>query len=306
MDLRDIEYFAVIAEHGHLGRAAEALGLGQPALSVSLRRLEDSAGAKLVKRTPKGVELTDVGRALLSHVGRLQLARQDLAREIADLARGQAGHLRVGTSPAIANNVLPDACSTLLRDAPKATLTISIAASTSALLQDLRKGELDVVVTNVLNAPLEGLVREPMWDDEFVVFASARHRLAKRKSVVLADLVHERWASTAASGFLAWNSLRRAFEERDLPAPQFAVVSDSGVLNRRMVASLDLLGIAPRMSVEPIAKSIGLKILAVTDAKWLRPVALMHRKDGYLSPLGRRFIEILKVMGHEMTSKKKT
>ena len=80
MDLRDIEYFAVIAEHGHLGRAAEALGLGQPALSVSLRRLEDSAGAKLVKRTPKGVELTDVGRALLSHVGRLQLAREDLAR----------------------------------------------------------------------------------------------------------------------------------------------------------------------------------------------------------------------------------
>ena len=39
MDLRDIEYFAVIAEHGHLGRAAEALGLGQPALSISLRRL---------------------------------------------------------------------------------------------------------------------------------------------------------------------------------------------------------------------------------------------------------------------------
>jgi DNA-binding transcriptional LysR family regulator len=55
MDLRDIEYFAVVAQHGHLGRAAEALGLGQPALSMSLRRLEKSAQAKLVKRTPKGV-----------------------------------------------------------------------------------------------------------------------------------------------------------------------------------------------------------------------------------------------------------
>jgi DNA-binding transcriptional LysR family regulator len=305
MDLRDIEYFAVIAEHGRLGRAAEALGLGQPALSVSLRRLEDSAGAKLVKRTPKGVELTDVGRALLSHVGRLQLAREDLAREMADLAHGQAGHLRVGTSPAIANNVLPDACSTLLKDAPRATLTIFIAASTSALLQDLRKGELDIVVINVVNAPQEGLVREPMWDDEFVVFASARHRLARRKSVALADLVQERWASTAASGFLAWNSLRRAFEERSLPAPQFALVSDSGVLNRRMVASLNLLSIAPRMSVEPVANSLGLKILTVTDAKWLRPVALMYREDGYLSPLGKRFIEILKSMANEITAKQR-
>src|SRR5687767_28790 len=100
MDLRDIEYFAVLAEHGQLVRAAEALGLSQPALSLSLRRLEKSAQAKLVKRTPKGVELTAVGTALLSHVRRLRLARDDLAREVADLAQGRAGNLRIGASPA--------------------------------------------------------------------------------------------------------------------------------------------------------------------------------------------------------------
>jgi DNA-binding transcriptional LysR family regulator len=82
-----------------------------------------------------------------------------------------------------------------------------------------------------------------------------------------------------------------------LPAPQFALVSDFGVLNRRMVASLDLLGLAPRMSVEPVADDLGLKILTITDAKWLRPVALMYRQGGYLSPLGRRFIDILKEHG---------
>jgi DNA-binding transcriptional LysR family regulator len=48
MELRDIEYFATVAQYGHLGRAAEALGLGQPALSKSLRRLESFANAKLV------------------------------------------------------------------------------------------------------------------------------------------------------------------------------------------------------------------------------------------------------------------
>jgi len=53
MELREIEYFAVIAEHGHLGRAAEVLGLSQPALSKSLRRLEQALQAKLVKRTSK-------------------------------------------------------------------------------------------------------------------------------------------------------------------------------------------------------------------------------------------------------------
>src|SRR5687767_2389941 len=171
MELRDIEYFAVIAEHGHLGRAAEALGLGQPALSISLRRLEKAAGAKLVRRTPKGVELTAVGSAVLAHVQRLRLAREDLVREVSDLAHGEAGDLRVGTNPAIANSLLPDACSTLLKHAPKATLNVSIAASTRALLQELRRGELDIVV-NVSNAAREGIVREPLWEDEFVVYAS--------------------------------------------------------------------------------------------------------------------------------------
>jgi DNA-binding transcriptional LysR family regulator len=303
MDLRDIEYFAVIAEHGHLGRAAEALGLGQPALSVSLRRLETSAGAKLVKRTPKGVELTDVGSVLLSHVRQLKLARDDLAREVSDLAHGHAGHLRVGTSPVIANTLLPEACSTLLKDAPKATLNVSIAASTDVLLQALRKGELDLVVNQVSDAPREGVVREPLWKDEFVVYASVRHRLAKRRSVALADLAQERWAATAASGFLAWNSLQRTFEERGLPAPEFAVVSDAGMLNREMVASLELLGIAPKRSVAPVADNLGLKIILVTDMKWMRPIAVMYRKDGYLSPVAKRFIEILKTMAKDIAAK---
>ena len=302
MELRDVEYFAVIARHGHLGRAAEALGLGQPALSISLRRLENAAGAKLVKRTPRGVELTAVGSAVLAHVQRLRLAREDLVREVSDLVHGQAGDLRVGTNPAIANSVLPDACSTLLKDAPKATLKVSIAASTRALLHELRSGELDIIV-NVSNASGEGIVRELLWEDEFVVYASVRHRLAKRTRVVLADLVQERWASTAASGVLAWNSLQRTFEERGLPPPQLAVLSDSPVLNRRMVDSLGLLGIASRLGVAPDADKLGLKVIPVSDMRWMRPVAVMYRRDGYLSPLAKRFIEIVKTMAQAITAK---
>jgi DNA-binding transcriptional LysR family regulator len=304
MDLRDIEYFAVIAEHGHLGRAAEALGLGQPALSISLRRLENSAEAKLVKRTPKGVELTDIGRALLSHVRQLKLAREDLAREISDLAHGQAGHLRVGASPATARGILADACSTLLKDAPRITLDISIAASTDTLLQALRKGELDIIVPHMLNAPPEGVVREPLWEDEFVVYASVRHRLARRKSVALADLVHERWTATAASAILGQQSLRRTFEARGLPMPQIALTSDSAAMNHRLVASSGLLGIASRRPLEQDAGYLGLKIIPVTDVKWIRPVFVVYRKDGYLSPVAKRLIEILKATAKEIAMEK--
>src|SRR5689334_2217836 len=99
MELRDLEYFAEIARHLHLARAADALGLGQPALSRRLRRLERSAQGKRVRRTRKGGELTSVGGALLSPLGKLRLARDDLTRGVRDVAHGRSGHLRIGASP---------------------------------------------------------------------------------------------------------------------------------------------------------------------------------------------------------------
>src|SRR5688572_1361688 len=102
MELRDIEYFTVVAEHGHLGRAAEALRLSQPALSKSLRRLETVLEAKLVRRTSKGVELTVEGSALLLRTRELRLSLQNITKEIADLSQGKIGYVRIGTGPMIA------------------------------------------------------------------------------------------------------------------------------------------------------------------------------------------------------------
>src|SRR4051812_11411328 len=127
MELRDIEYFAVIAQHGHLGRAAEALRLTQPALSKSLRRLEEALDAKLVKRTPRGVELTAEGAALLERVRGLRLSLQDVAREVKDVSEGRVGHLRVGVGESIAEYLLPTAFEALLRDSPRMSLRIHVS-----------------------------------------------------------------------------------------------------------------------------------------------------------------------------------
>lgn len=293
MDLRDIEYFSVIAEHGHLGRAAEALGLGQPALSISLRRLEQAAGAKLVKRTPKGVELTAVGSALLSHVRRLRLARDDLAREVADLAHGRAGHLRIAASPANSELFLPEVCSALLMEAPKVTLNVAVLDN-DALLPALRKGDLDLAVIHTPQHPHPDLTQELVREDEFVVYCATSHRFAKRKSLALEDLVEERWASTTTSAYAPWRSLNRAFQERGLPPPRTTLVSESVMLKLRAVATSDLLGVTVKRNVQTAAPNLFLKILPVMNLDWIRPVAVAYRKDSYLSPAAKRFIEILK------------
>ncbi len=290
LDLRDIEYFAVIAEHGHLGRAAEALGLGQPALSTSLRRLERAADARLVERTPKGVELTAAGAALLGHVARLRLARDDIAREIADLAHGRAGALHIGASPSNLLAVLPEVCSRLLEESPKLKVRVS-ALDNEALLPSLRNGDLDVAIGHVQQFRAPDIAEIPLQEDEFVVYCAAAHRLARRRALSLADLCEERWVASQANAEAPWLSLRHLFAERGLPAPRIALTSSSSALNLRAVAAApSVLGISNRRNVQASAAALHLVILPVPELRWARRAVILHRKDAYLSPAAKRFI----------------
>jgi DNA-binding transcriptional LysR family regulator len=294
MELRDIEYFAVVAEHGHLGRAAASLGLSQPAVSKSLRRLEQALEAKLLERTPKGVELTPEGSALLLRVRELRLSLQDVAREIAELGRGRVGRLRVGVGENATGHPLATAISALLKDAPRVALKVSVSDN-DLMLPVLRDGGLDLVVNYLRPAPPAGLVQEHLYDDEMVVCSSADHRLAGVARLKLEDLANERWALTE-SVLMAQQWLRRAFEERGLPPPQIAVESRSVRLRFQALASSELLDFTSRSVFEQGAPLFRLTQLRVTDLSWRRPVGVIYRKDAYLPPAARRLVEILKAM----------
>jgi DNA-binding transcriptional LysR family regulator len=290
MNLRDIEYFTVIAEHGHLGRAAEALGLSQPALSVSLRRLEQAANAKLVRRTPKGVELTTVGTALLSHVRRLRLARDDLAREIADIAHGIAGDLRIGVSP-MSSDYVAAVFPQLLKTAPKLTLQI-IDSDNDELVPSLLRGALDLVL-NYLTPDYVGTIHVPIYEEDWVVCASAKHPLTNRKRVLMEDLVNERWALSTVH-MLPHNPLPRKFKEHQLPPPQVAVEARQVRIRMQVAASSNLLTFTSRRIFQDAAPRLRLKEIPVKELMLRRPVGVIHRQDAYLSPAAHRFIEILK------------
>ena len=300
MDFRDIEYFAVLAEHGHVGRAAEALGLSQPALSLSLRRLEKSVDAKLVKRTPKGVELTEVGTALLSRIVRLRLARDDVVREVADLSQGRAGDLRIGAHPGVIEDLLGPTCSTLIKDTPRVTLTVSVETFDVAV-SALRAGKLDLILGLAPAPPHEDLVYEHLLDDIVVVFGSVNHRLARQKQVTMAELSLEGWvvAGYGARGS-GWPQVHRAFEESGLPAPRIAVKTTSLALRDYLVASTDLLGASSRRVLRQVTPQLRLKELPVKEFSGTRRMGVAYRKDTYLSPAARRFIAILKATAKKL------
>jgi DNA-binding transcriptional LysR family regulator len=298
MELRDIEYFAVVAEHGNVTRAAEALDLSPPALSKSLRRLEKSVGAKLVKRTPKGVELTPVGLALAAQVHRIRLTLDDVRREAADLSKGRAGNLRIGASP-FHSEELPDAYAVLLKEAPNVTLSITVSDN-DVMVPALQNGELDLILNYLADAPYAGCVKERLYEDEIVVCAAAGHPLTRQKVVTIEQIARERWAVSTVQ-MLPWHWWSRAFQDRGLPAPRVTVETRSLPLRIQSVASSNLLGFLTRRTIRQAAPQFRLKEIPIKEVRWRRSVGVIYREGGYLSPAGRRLIEILKTTTRENT-----
>ena len=294
MEQRDLEYFAVVAEHGNIGRAADALALSQPALSMSLRRLERATGSKIVRRTPKGVELTEAGATLLRHVARLRLAHEDILREVSDIGQARSGHVRIGTSLGLSDTRLAYACSKFLNDAPRVTISIT-GANQPDLLSAVRSGTVDFLFTSSAGLDAEDLAQEHVINDQYVVCCSSGHALVRSKRLSMADLVGERWVLPGERNSASQKRLQFAFEERGLPSPRIALTSPLSELRLRIVAATKLLGHNALAVVQEASKRLSLKVLRIEDWQPLpRPSAIIYRKDAYLSPTARHLIDIVK------------
>ena len=297
--LRDLEYFAVVAEHGHVGRAADALGLSQPALSKSLRRFEQCVEAKLVRRTPRGVDLTAVGAALFGRVRSLRLSLEDISREAADLSKGRAGHIRVATGTAFGSHLLPLVCEAFHRQAPGVTLKVT-TTDRNARYAGLRNGTLDVAIASVMPPHYEDLVEERLYEEEYVVLASTAHALAKRRQLGFRDVARERWVITAPND-PAWQRLNEIFGKAGLPPPVMGIEAYDMMLRRHMVATSSMLTFGSRnIARHPSSPRARIVELRVKGLEFSRSLGIIYRRDAYLSPAAQQFIDILKKVVREI------
>ncbi|GLZ53549.1 LysR substrate-binding domain-containing protein [Actinomycetospora sp. NBRC 106378] len=183
-DLRLVRHFTVVAEHAHVGRAAEALHLAQPALSRQIRRLEAELGVVLLERHRHGVRLTAAGRVYLDRA-RVLL---ELASTAQAEARAAAAPERLVVGHVAALRVTPAVRALRLErpDADVRTCHLAWNEPRAALLG----GRVDAAVFR-MPVPAEGLEIHHLGDEPRVLLVAADHRLAARASVRLADLADE-------------------------------------------------------------------------------------------------------------------
>lgn len=292
MELRDLEYFTVVAEHGHLGRAAELLGLSQPALSKGIARLEDAMEVKLFRRTAKGMDLTAEGSLLLSRARELRQSLRNVAREVSDVGRGHAGHIKIGVGPTVNDEFLMAAITELLRAEPRITMKV-VVSDIDEILPALQSGQIDVVFNLMVFKPPAGLAYIPLREDECVACCAASHRLAARTHVPLSELSKERWA-LGEPGLPTQQRLHQVFRDNGLEPPRVALESRLLSLRVQAAANAGLLLYTSRAVITRFGTGeIVLKALPVPELRWVRSVGVLHREERYLSPAVRRFIQIL-------------
>src|SRR4051812_39382816 len=107
MDIRGMRQLLAIRDCGSIAKAAQSLGMSQPSLSAALARLEDQLKVKLFERTPQGSNLTALGELIADRATRVVGESEQILRDAALVAGGEAGVIRVGVGTALTANFLP-------------------------------------------------------------------------------------------------------------------------------------------------------------------------------------------------------
>lgn len=192
MDFRHFRYFVITAEELHVARAAERLGIAQPALSQIIRSIEERVGVQLFQRANRRITLTAAGLAFLSEA-RLALQHAEMAAHAAKrAARGETGRVRIGyVSSALAEEAFLAALAAFRRAYPDVVVDL-ILKTTTGHIEAMRGEDEDFAVAR---APAPGIPEDydvklfSRWP--LLVAIPARHVLAEREVISLEDLREE-------------------------------------------------------------------------------------------------------------------
>ena len=178
IDVRLLRYFIAVAETGHMTRAAERLGIGQPPLSQQIRVLETQLGVTLFERLPRGMALTDAGQAFLADAYEVVRKLDQAVDDVRRVAAGVKGRLSVGfTSSAALHPFVPTVIRAFRRDAPSVSLMLD-ESSTGELLDGLRDGHIDVAFIRQPQGNTGEITVEQVLEEPMVLAVPSAHPLA--------------------------------------------------------------------------------------------------------------------------------
>jgi len=285
LDLKHLRQLMEVADKGSIRAAAESLAITQPALSRSIRAMEEELGVKLVDRGPRGAELTPVGTRLLKYSriidANLALAEKEL-RGFRD-SHSRIEQITFGMSWLTEALIAGPLIERVLRTRPGIRLATSVGDYES-LAPKLMSGRLDFFIgPPPMEGQVAGITTQPLREFPAVAVARGEHPLTKRAEVTIGDLVGAQWILPAA-GTVPRITYDNYFLRHGVAAPEamFEVQPLSPVI-RKLILESDLVTILPLVVVQDEISAGLLRVLPFDD-QIVFPIHLTERQMRDPSP----------------------
>jgi len=291
MDIEEIRTFVAIAQLGGFTRAAERLHRSQPAISRRIGLIEQELGAPLLERVRGGVTLTEAGRAFLPFAEAVLSAVEDGRQAVGATISEQSGAVSLALVGTLADSNIVEVLRQFARRSKSVDLDLRTA--TSQEVSDLvRRGEVTLGLRYFADERAE-LNSRIVGVENLLVICSPEHLFAGKR-MAKRQLAGEKWVGFPASG--GRESLGKVLE-RQLAAAGIdgarITVIDSLTAQKRLVEAGFGVALVPESSVRDELKLGALSQLDIPAMRIGVPVALIHRRNGYLNPAVRALIALM-------------
>lgn len=293
IDARQLDAFSAVVFLGSIGRAAEHLNLTQPALSRTIRRLEERLGVPLFDRHANGASLTVFGAAFLPYAKRIEAEATNAVDELDALRGVRRGTLRVGTVASPGIMLLPSAIDRLLSESPDLRIEI-VEGLDNVIEAALLERKIDVGIAGDIREGTDLLrIAEHEFEDHGVIVAAPSHPLAGDLSLTMSDLMHERWV-LPPRGTRARSRFDEVVASLGLKAPPIAVETLSINMIKSLVGRSKFISWLPHpiIALEESARIIiPLPVPSMTSQRHFN---IYRRRHGFFPLVARRFLEVLR------------
>lgn len=289
MQIGQLRCFLAVAEEHHFTRAARAIGIAQPSVSVQVRRLEGELGTPLFYRSKGNIALTPAGETLIPFARRILADVDAAAAEIRDVESLARGRLAVGATPSLAVTLLPAVLARFHQAHPGIDLALHEAGSVD-LVSALEEGSVDIALV-ILPVRHDILETQPLLREQLVLAVSPSHPLARRRQIRVSDL-----REVALVMFREGYDLRSSTEAACRAAgfaPTFAL--EGGEMDGVLSLAAAGLGaaIVPSIVVDPAGP---LRAVRIAEPALTRTIGLAHRRERRLSRAAQELVETARAL----------
>ena len=299
MRLRHIQVLVTVAETGSIRAAARKLGQTQPALSKVIRQLERELAVPMLTRTPRGVVLTDYGRAVLVRARSIHAELKRMNEEVAQMRGDNQGSVTIGVAPLPSLMILPHVLPAYCAKYPKVEVRI-LDGIYPTVLPAVREGVFDFALGP---APPDRVVGEfeveVLLDTELVVAGRIGHPHAKARR--LAVLVSAKWMTLGPAGGPG-DHFVDAFTRLGLEPPHATIRSESFASSLALIEQSDFLCILPKQLMTQLQRQDRLTILAVKGQLPVVKVVLLRRAGVPLTPAAEAMAALIRRRANTFSS----